>query len=178
MLLVTRDRVGPIAFSRLVADGLVHNVIANRAMPADVEDSRAVREYLLAPFVPSHAWLTGLAVLWIDGLCAAPPHLDLATPRGTHRTLPAEGGPGVVFHMGSLFGLASDPSGLRTATPARACIDALVHSPATKAIPATASALRTGLTSTEALREALVSVGTNTGRRPRVTSILDALAAL
>ena len=178
MFLVERDRVGSVAFARLAAERLIHEVIGDRALPADMQSTRALRAHLIAPFAPHHAWLTGLAALWLEGWCPAPSGIDLAGPRGLHRTVPVEGSPPLIFHGGHLLGLPKEPHVQRLATPTRACLDALAHSPAGLAIPATASAICAGATSVRNLEAMLAGIDPRTAYRTRVASLVAALGTL
>lgn len=178
MLLVDRSRVGPVAFARLRREGLIHGTFGDWALPADIRSSPALRAHLLAPLVPGHAWATGLAVLWLEGWCGPPAVIDLVAPRGAHRTEPKPGSPPLVFHTGRLWGLETTPGGPRRTTVTRACLDALAHSPAADALPATASGLRTGATSLGDLRRALASMDARAARTTRVKNLVEALSTL
>src|SRR4051812_41855559 len=105
MLVVDRSRVGVMAFSRLQREGLVHCAFGAWALPRDILSTRPLRAHLLAPLVPAHAWVTGLAALWLEGCCGPPPVIDLVTARGAHRTEPKPGSPSLAFHTGKLWGI-------------------------------------------------------------------------
>jgi len=178
MLLVERDRVGVAAFARLAREGVIHEVLGSRALPADISSSRALRVHMLATLVPPHAWLTGLAALWLEGWASVPAVIDVAGPRGMHRTEALPGSPPLRFHSGRMAGLSRDRPWPRTATPARACLDALAHSPAALAVPATASALRAGGTNVAELSAALAKVDLRTAYRARVAGLIGLLGEL
>lgn len=178
MLLVLREDIGPAAFARLSRDGLIHEVLGGVALPADVPSTRALRCHMVAPYVPAHVWLTGLAALWVEGHAAVPPVLDLVGPRGAHRTLASLGSPPLTFHCGWLGGCLPDAPSPRAVTLARACLDAVSHSAAATALPAIASALRAGATSIDALAAELEHVDPHTPYRKRVEGIVGALAAI
>jgi hypothetical protein len=175
MLLVARDRVGSTAFNRLRRDGVVHDAVGGVALPFDVPATRATRIFMIAPFVPAHTWLTGLAALWCDGLASAPSVLDLAGRRGAHRTVPSPGSPSLAFHSGWLWGLPDAPPP-RFATVTRACIDALAHSPAIDALPAVARALGAAATTIQDLARGVGDMDPHTHYRTRVDSLVTALA--
>ena len=177
MLLVQRELVGAAAFSRLARSGLIHDVLGASALPADVPSSRPVRAHMVAPWIPAHTWLTGLAALWLEGFARTPAVLDLAGPRGAHRTVPAPGSPPLAFHSGWLWGLP-DAGPPRAATVARACLDALAHSGAVDALPAVASALRGGATTVGELEAGVAIIERHTHYRARVRSLVGALATL
>ena len=177
MLFVLRDRVGPVAFSRLERDGLIHEVLGGVAVANDVPSTRGLRMHMIAPLVPSHMWLTGLATLWLEGAAPPPRVIDVAGPRGAHRTVPSPGSPPLSFHSGWLGGLP-DAAPPRVATVTRACLDALSHSRATEALPAVASAVRARATSIAELLAAVESIEAHTHYRARVESLVGALAAL
>jgi len=178
MLLVERDRVGVAAFARLARERVIHEVLGSRALPADIVSSRALRAHMIAPLVPPHAWLTGLAALWLEGWAGAPGVIDLAGPRGMHRTEAGPGSPPLRFHSGRMSGLSRDQPWPRTATPSRACLDALAHSPAALALPATASALRDGGTTVPELASELSQVDRRTAHRARVAGLVRLLGEL
>ena len=137
-----------------------------------------VRRHLLAPLIPAHAWVTGLAALWLDGLARAPEAIDLVVKRGAHRTEPSPGSPPLEYHSGPLTWLDPMKVEPRRATVTRACLDALAHSPAATAMPATASAITKGLTDLGRLRTAADALGNRTAHHARVARLLDALATV
>lgn len=175
MLIVDRSRVGAVTFARLQREGIVHGAFGDWALPRDIRSTRAVRAHLLAPLVPRHAWVTGLAALWLEGFCDPPRVIDLVAGRGAHRTEPKPGSPPLVFHTGKLWGLDRDARWPRRTVVTRSCLDALAHSPAAAALPATASGLRAGATSVAALRTALDELDPRTVHAGRVKSLVDAL---
>jgi hypothetical protein len=175
MLVVEKERLGAVAFARLAREHVIHEVLGDRALPRDVRPTRALRTHLIAPLVPEQAWVTGLAALWLLGLCAVPRQIDLAGKRGLHLTVTEVASVPLVMHTGPMHGLPTAPAVVRVAVPARACIDALAHSPAALALPATASGLKAGLTTTPELREALAAVSRHTTYRSRVASLIGAL---
>src|SRR6187401_3036050 len=128
MLFVDRARVGDVAFARLLRDGIVDCAFGDWALPVDIPRTRSVRAHLLAPLVPGHAFVTGLAALWLEGLCSAPAVIDLAAARGAHRTEPRPGSPPLVFHTGRLWGIDTASGAPARTTLTRACLDALAHS--------------------------------------------------
>jgi hypothetical protein len=178
MLVMHRERVGHVAFARLCRERLVHDSLGGVALPADIAATPGLRRYLVTPFVPGHAWLTGLAALWVHGFANAPDRLDLATRRGAHRTEPVAGSPPLAFHAGWLAGLPTAAAAPKVATVARACLDALALSPASSALPATASALRAGATTISELRELLSRMDRHTPHKARVASLVAALGTL
>ena len=121
-------------------------------------------------------WLTGLATLWLEG-AAPPPRGDRrrGAARGApHRAFP--GSPPLSFHSGWLGGLPDAPPP-RVATVTRACLDALSHSHAREALPAVASAVRSGATTIAELVAAVRDIEAHTHYRARVESLVGALAA-
>lgn len=178
MLTVSRDDIGGTAFDRLVREGLLHDVMGASALPADIRSTRALREHLLRPLVPGHAWVTGLAALWLYGFAPPPPRIDLAGPRSVHHPLAALDNPLLVYHGGSLDGLPSDAAFPRAATVTRACLDALAHNPPSAALPATASALRRRATSIRDLRRMVARMNARKKGRNRVMGLVEALAEL
>ena len=176
MLTVSREDVGRVAFDRLVREGLLHDVVGSRALPADIRATRALREHLLLPVIPSHAWVTGLAALWLYGFAAAPQRIDITGPRSANHLPITPGSPPLVYHGASLDGLPPDAASLRVATVTRACLDALAHGPACEALPATASALRRRATTIRDLRRMLDRIDARTRWRKRVTGLVEALA--
>jgi len=177
MLFVYKDQVGSTAFARLQRDGLVHTRLGSVALPADVPSTRALRLQLIAPLVPQHTWLTGLAALWLEGLAPSPSALDLAGPRGTHRTLAVPGSPPLAFHSGWLWGLPDAPSP-RAATVTRACLDALTHSSVRAALPAVMRALGAGATSVNDLVTGVHAIERHSHHRARLDSLVTAIAEL
>ena len=176
MLVVDRAVVGAVAFARMRRDGLIYEAIGPRGLPLDIPSTRGTRWALVESFVPRDAWLTGLAALWLEGLCSPPRWLDLAGPRGRHTTVGTKTSPRRVMHSGAA---APDPAlsvGPRATAVPHACLDALTHSPAVEALPAVASALRTGATTRAHLEDALSQVDPHTHGRARVASLLGALA--
>ena len=177
MLFVLRDRIGASAFARAQREGLVHDVVGGIGLPVDVAATRSLRALMVAPFVPGHTWITGLGALWLEGLAPPPDVIDVAGPRGVHRTTPVAGSPPVVFHSGWLGGLP-DGSAPRVATVTRACIDALSHSGADRALPAVASALRARETSVDEMLDGVAHIDRHTHYRARVESLVRAFAVL
>jgi len=177
MLLVDRSVLGDIAFSRLVRDGVVHGVLGDWALPVDVPATPAIRMHLMRPLIPRNAWLSGLAALWIEGHSPSPTTLDLVARKGAHRIVPKPGSPPLRLHAGNLLGLprAGDAP---VVTATRACLDALWHSPAATALPATASALRAGATSVGALVDMMTGFDKRTAGRGRVRGLVDLLGGL
>lgn len=176
MLVVRRRDFGDVAFSRLARDGMVHDVLGEWALPADVPSTRALREHRLAPLVPPHVWVTGLAALWLHGLAPAPAVLDVAGIRGAHRAVPAPGSPPLVLHTGPTVGLP-DAGSPKTATVTRACVEALWHSPADLALPPVLRAVREGATSVDELKELALRLVRHTRALPRVASLVDGVVA-
>ncbi|MGC4174082.1 hypothetical protein [Demequina sp.] len=177
MLLVERTVVGAIAFDRLARDGVIHEVLGAWALPADIPSTRALRAHLVRDLVPRHAWLTGLAALWLEGYARAPRMLDVVAARGAHRAIPVPGSPPVRLHAGSLLGVP-DAGSPRVVGLARACVDALWHSPTASALPAVASALRGGETSAREVRGLATTCDVRTRGRARVLSLVEALEGL
>lgn len=175
MLLVDRSSLGNVAFARLARDGVVRDVLGDWALPLDVPTTRAVRLHMVRPLIPHNAWLSGLAALWLDGHAAAPAALDLVSRRGAHRIVPTPGSPPLRLHAGNVAGVP-DADSPPVVTVARACLDALWHSPAAAALPATASALNAGSTSTDALAEMLLRFDRRTAGRRRVHGLVEALS--
>ena len=178
MLLVDRAAVGTAAFARLQRDGLIHEVVGPRALPLDIPSTRGTRWAVVETFVPRDAWLTGLAALWIEGICAPPWSLDIAGPRGRHTTAATETAPTLVMHSGSAGIPPVGARGPRTTGVTRACLDALMHSPAVDALPAVASALRTGSTTCARLADTLMLVDRHTHGHARVGALVGALAEI
>lgn len=177
MLIVRRDVIGATAFARLQRAGLIHDIVGGLALPADVLATRSLRLHMVSPFVPGHAWLTGLAALWVEGHAPAPLTVDLAVARGAHRTASPPGSPRLAFHSGWLCGLP-DAGSPRLAGVARACLDALCHSGASSALPAVASALRAGATTIGELLDGVREIERHTPYRARVASLVGAFESL
>lgn len=178
MLVVDRSRVGDVAFSRLVREGLVHDAVGAWALPHDIRSTRALRAHLIAPLVPGHTWLTGLALLWLEGLCGPPDVVDLAAARGAHRTEPSPGSPVLAFHTARVWGIDPRATAPPRVTVTRACLDALAHSAPWVALPATASALRRRATTIPKLTAALKRLDSRTTNWSRVKGLVEALATL
>ena len=147
MFVVSRDAVGAVAFSRLIREGVIHEVIGAWALPCDVASTPAARRHLIAPLIPAHAWVTGLAALWVHGwrsrhpLCtpitiAAPTGVRLSEPAGALVRWRAVTHDGSLAHSRSLAGVV-------VADPAAALAMALSHDALADAIPAAWWALRT-----------------------------------
>ena len=175
--------IGEAMARQLVAEGTAVVAVARRedrlrALPGDVASTRELREHMIAPLVPGHAWVTGLAALWVYGMCPAPPAIDLAARRGAHRTEPQPGSPPLVFRTGKLLGFEQAARGPNLAPAARACIDALAHSRPADALHATVVALRRGVTTAEELADAAAAIPRRAAHRARVMGLVEALAAL
>ena len=178
MLVVDRAVVGVVAFARMRREGLIYEAIGPRGLPLDIPSTRGTRWALVESFVPRDAWLTGLAALWLEGLCSPPRWLDLAGPRGRHTTMGTDVSPRRVMHSGAGAPKPERSVGPRATAVPRACLDALTHSPAVDALPAVALALRTGATSNAHLAEALSQVDPHTHGHARIASMLGALAEI
>lgn len=161
----------------MAREGLVHEAMGPRALLLDVESTRGTRWALVEGFVPRDAWLTGLSALWLEGLCDAPDRLDIAGPRGRHPSPEDETSPQLVMHSGASSMLSTTGREPRVSTAARACLDALAHSPAIAALPAVASALRAGAVSPLELADELTLINPHTHGYCRLASLVEALTA-
>lgn len=127
MPVFSRAEVGPVAFERLLRDGVAVLVGPHHARPAGIPETPADRAATLAGFVLRHTVVSGLAALWIREGGPRPRVLTLVGRRGLHRTKPGKAPPGwtPAYHTGPT---ALEPStvwaGVRVASEACARADA------------------------------------------------------
>ncbi len=147
MILVSADDVGPVALGRMLRDGVLAFLSPRHAVPYDLPTSPDTRASTLAPVVPRHTIVSGLAGLWIRFGGSAPSVVDLVGRRGLHRAKPGADARGwrIEFHSGGAALEARD--GVRSvavARPERCAADALRWRDAREAIPAIYRAIRRG----------------------------------
>ena len=150
-------------------------MLGDWGFPADVRSTRALRMHIVEPLIPHNAWLSGPAALWVHGHAPAPNVLDLISHKGAHRILAKPGSPPLRLHAGNVMGVP-DAGSPPVVSVARACVDALWHSPGAQALPATASALRSRATTEAELLELLSRFDNRTPGRRRVCELVAALA--
>lgn len=184
MPLVSRSRVGSVAFERLVRDGTCTPLSTAFALPRDLSESPSLRALAVRDYVPAHTVLSGLAGLWVATGGTAPAILDVVGPRGLHRVATAAStaagepwAPAVAFHSGRA---ASEPvisiAGLTMANIGRCCIDALRWGRHADAIPAVTRAVRQGAVTVRELQAAFASDSPRGSGHARLRSVWEALA--
>lgn len=153
MLVVDAQAVGEVALHRMVRDRVVTAATDRFALPADVELTRGVRAWCVAPSVPGHTVVSGLAGLWVWHGGFWPGSVCVVGRRGLHRVVaPAAQATAalirdpVVFHSGLAWSSpAASIGNLRVASPARCCVDALRWEDHRLAIPAVSAAVTSGI---------------------------------
>lgn len=157
MLLVDAHAVGPVAYARLVRDGVVVPATRRFALPADVVATPGIRAWCVAPSVPGHTVLSGLAGLWVWHGGQWPGEVTVVGKRGLHRTAPDDdpgpSGERVTFHSGLAWRDPATTIGpIAVANPARCCSDALRWDPHRAAIPSVCAVITNGAVPLTAVR--------------------------
>ncbi|PKQ26181.1 MAG: hypothetical protein CVT64_06890 [Actinobacteria bacterium HGW-Actinobacteria-4] len=184
MPLVSRSRVGAVAFDRLIRDGTCTALSPAFALPRDIPETPGLRALAVRDSVPAHTVLSGLGGLWVALGGPPPPVLDVVGARGLHRVVttdtPATGVPAtpqVAFHSGLAHTEASVTlMGLTVANIGRCCIDALRWGRHALAIPAVAGAVRGGDVTMEALHSAFAADHPRGPGHARLRSVWNGLA--
>jgi hypothetical protein len=144
---VSAQDVGAVALARMLRDGVLAPVAPRHGMPRDIPESSLARALCLAPVVPAHTVVSGLAGLWVRCGGTAPSVVDLVGVRGLHRAKPGADGHGwtLVFHSG---GAATGPrtaiGGIIVASAERCAADALRWRDLATAIEVVYGAVRAG----------------------------------
>lgn len=128
MIPVSSDDVGRAAFARMLRDGALSYLAPRHGMPRDLPPTPADRAATLAPVVPPHTVVSGLAGLWVRDGSEAPATVDLVGRRGLHRAKPGADARGwrLAFHSGPAgYGGDDVVGGVRLAAPERCAADAL-----------------------------------------------------
>ena len=134
---------------RMVRDHVLVAATNRFAFPVDIDATPGVRAWCVAPVVPAHTVLSGLAGLWVWQGGAWPGVVCVVGRRGLHRAhtrIAAQAGSEPVqYHSGLAWSDAvTKASSLNLAGAARCCVDALRWEDHVKAIPAVASAVCSG----------------------------------
>lgn len=128
MIPVSARDVGSVALARMLRDGVLLPLAPRHGMPPDLPESPRQRAACLAPVVPAHTVVSGLAGLWIRCGGAAPSVVDLVGARGLHRAKPGADARGwtLVFHSGgAASGQREEIGGIVVASAERCAADAL-----------------------------------------------------
>ena len=147
MIPVSAHEVGTVALARMLRDRVVAPLAPQHGMPLDIPVSPGARASSLAPVVPAHTVVSGLAGLWVYCGGEASAMVDLVGARGLHRAKPGADARGwtLVFHSG---GAATGPrveiGGIVVACAARCAADALRWRDLAAALPAVFLAIREG----------------------------------
>lgn len=146
VFVVDAQLVGTVAMQRMVRDRVLVAATNRFAFPVDIEPTPGVRAWCVAPLVPAHTVLSGLAGLWVWKGGAWPGGACVVGRRGLHRANPRTtahaGSEPVGYHSGLAWSDAATRfSTFNLASPARCCIDALRWEDHVNAIPAVASAV-------------------------------------
>jgi len=149
MILIDADAVGSVTYDRLVRDGVVVPATRRFAFPADVNPSPGIRAWCVAPSVPTHTVLSGLAGLWVWHGGSWPGEVTVVGKRGLHRAAvnhhPGPARDRVTFHSGLAWRDPATTLGpIAIASPARCCSDALRWDAHRVAIPVVARTVATG----------------------------------
>jgi hypothetical protein len=114
-------------------------------MPRDIPESAGARAASLAPVVPSHTVVSGLAGLWVRCGGPTPSVVDLVGTRGLHRAKPGADARGwlLAFHSGgAATGARTEIGGIVVASAERCAADALRWRDLATALPAVFLAIR------------------------------------
>jgi len=147
-MLVRESDCGAVAYARLVRDKVVLPLLPDVALPRDIPDSPGMRALALAPYLPNHGVLSGLAGLWVHGCGVAPGSLLLVGERGTHRrsTVGVHARHHLNWHAGAAFVEARASFALPDiARAARCAADALRWEEADEAVHRVAEAIEAGM---------------------------------
>jgi len=145
---VSAHEVGAVALARMLRDGVLAPLSPQHGMPLDIPVSPRARASSLAPVVPAHTVVSGLAGLWVHCGGAAPSVVDLVGARGLHRAKPGADARGwtLVFHSGgAATGPRAEIGGIVVACAERCAADALRWRDLGAAIEAVFLAVRAGL---------------------------------
>jgi len=174
MLIVDVADVGNVAMARMLREGIVTQLGPRSALPYDVETTPAIRARSIAPLVPRHTVLSGLAGLWVWREGGFPPKVTVVGERGLHRTASAHVG----FHSGLTWRVPStNVSGVRVAPLTRCCMDALRWEDHRAGIPAIAGVIVAGATTVAELDREAAREDTRGGGYRRLSSVWGALRA-
>ncbi len=144
----------------MLRDGAIAYLAPRNAMPLDLPVSPDARASSLAPVVPAHTVVSGLAGLWIRRGGPAPGVVDLVGRRGLHRAKPGADARGwtLAFHSGrAADGTTDRIGGVRVPATERCAADALRWAPAAEAIRAVYGFARDGLLDVRALDDVVRS---------------------
>ena len=147
MIPVSAHDVGGVALARMLRDGVLAPLAPRHGMPRDIPMSPHSRATSLAPVVPAHTVVSGLAGLWVRYGGAAPTAVDLVGARGLHRAKPGADARGwtLVFHSGgAATGPRAEIGGIVVACGERCAADALRWRDLATAIEVVFLAVRAG----------------------------------
>ncbi len=143
--MIRRTQVGPVAYGRMTRDRIVHPLLPGIAVPLDIPDVPGVRALALAPLIPRHTVVSGLAGLWVRHGEPFTTTIDVVGARGLHRTVNPEptSALSVRFHSGNAINDALDTfSNVGVAPTPRCLVDAMRWAPAPLSIAATTQAVQ------------------------------------
>ena len=143
----------------MLRDGVLAPLAPRHGMPRDIPASPRARAASLAPVVPAHTVVSGLAGLWVRCGGAAPPIVDLVGSRGLHRAKPGADARGwaLAFHSGGAStGPRAEFGEIVVASAERCAADALRWRDLAEALEAVFRAVRAGSVDPAAI-EALVA---------------------
>lgn len=140
--------VGSVALARMFRDGVLAPLAPRHGMPRDIPVSPEARADSLAPVVPPHTVVSGLAGLWVRYGGPAPRVVDLVGARGLHRAKPGADSRGwaLSFHSGRAATGPRDPiGGVVVANAERCAIDGLRWRDLATALEVVYLAVRAGI---------------------------------
>lgn len=143
----------------MLRDGVLAPLAPRHGMPRDIPVSPRSRGASLAPVVPAHTVVSGLAGLWVRFGGASPSVVDLVGARGLHRAKPGADARGwtLAFHSGGAStGARAEFGGVVVASAERCAADALRWRDLAAALEAVFRAVRAGSVDPAAI-EALVA---------------------
>jgi hypothetical protein len=183
MPLVSRERVGTVAFDRLIRDGTCTPLSPAFALPRDIPETPGLRAIAVGGFIPQHTLLSSLGGLWVLLGGMPPAVFDVVGPRGLHRVAgpvqPATplSAPRIAFHSGRApTERFTTVSGVKVANVSRCCVDALRWGDHRVAIPAVARAVRLSGVGLDALHIAFAADHPRGSGYARLNSVWSALA--